>query len=411
MPKKTTKTSKRPQGAKKAKITKKSLITAKPVKAKPMSKAKKHRAVVKAKKVPSPLVRFIRKPYVIAPALALAVGGIFLGVRNYVPSLESVQESVVLIEACNNLNYDCGTGSGFAAFKDNYIVTNYHVISGADEIKIKTTNGVEGSATSILAIDPVKDIAIIEWNRTLDPIRLGSSDQANVGDKVLAIGNPLDETNVVSEGIISNKNSEHGLMTTAAISPGSSGGALILDSNHRVIGVTYLKKTSGESMNYAVKIEDVIDVFNNYNQQNYYAINANSSDSCQTTLAKISLDVGALDFSGCSGANNNIYSVSSLDVFSKVTNRRRRFEYALTERADWKVMYDRLTSSVKNLLVYTLNDSKSSAFNTNWKYAIWYANENYYYTCKTDSCKVHRYVYGTYPTEYTPTSEIELQEL
>ena len=382
-----------------AKTTARRAKKAQVVKFTPKSKSK---ALVK--KSSNPLVRIWRKPITkISLGAVVAAGAFFLIWDNIVPSLEQIQESVVQIEACNKVEYDCGSGSGFAAFRDNYIVTNYHVIKGSDTIKIKTVAGVEGKVTNVVVFDPVNDIAIVEWDRTLSPIRFGSSEDAKVGDKVLAIGNPLSETNVVSEGIISSKTSEHGLMTTAAISPGSSGGALILDSNHRVIGVTYLKHTGGESMNYAVKIEDVQKVFDNYNRKEVFTINSNTSDACHTTLAKIALDAENLAFSGCRDSQGDVYTVNSVDTFYNVTNDRMRFEHALNERSDWKVMYDRLTSGVKNWLVYTLDNSKSKAFDTNWKFAIWYANEKYYYSCQTDSCMIYRYIYGTYPTVNSDT--------
>lgn len=393
-------------------------------KAKPIKRVKKakvikytpkarSKALVKRGKSQNALVRFVKKPVTLVTfGGALAALGIFIAVDNIVPSLEQIQESVIQIEACNKLDYQCGTGSGFAAFRDNYIVTNYHVVEGADSIKIKTIKDVEGTVTNIIAFDAEKDIAILEWDKTLAPIRIGSSNDAKVGDKVLAIGNPLNETNVVSEGIISSKTSEKGLMTTAAISPGSSGGALILDSNHRVIGVTYLKKTNGESMNYAVKIEDVAGVYDMYNRNGAFSINQNNSDSCHTTLDNIALDAKNLAFSGCNGSQTNVYTVSSIDQFYDVTNDRIRFEHALNARPDWKVMYDRLSSDLKNLMVVSFGNTKSKAFNTNWKYAIWYMNEKYYYSCQTDYCMTYRYYNGIYPlTNDGSLSEDDLQEL
>ncbi len=394
----------------------KKVYTAKKISNKKVKKGKvvkyspKNKALAKKS---NPLVRFLKKPYVSIPiGAALAASAFFIISENMVPSLESIQASVVEIEACNKNSYNCGSGSGFAAFRDNYIVTNYHVIDGSDSIKIKTIDGVEGKATNIVVFDPINDIAIVEWDRTLSPIRIGSSEGAKVGDKVLAIGNPLSETNVVSEGIISSKTSEHGLMTTAAISPGSSGGALILDSNHRVIGVTYLKLMGGESMNYAVRIEDVSKVYDDYNKKEVFTINNNTSDSCHTSLAKIALDAENLAFKGCRDSQGDSYTVSSVDIFYGVTNDRARFEHALGERSDWKVMYDRLSYTAKNYLVSNLDNTKSKAFDTNWKYAIWYANERFYYSCQTESCMINRYIYGFYPTaNETGASASDLEEL
>ncbi|MBQ2695444.1 serine protease [Candidatus Saccharibacteria bacterium] len=393
----------------KSSVAKKRIKKAKIIKYSPKSSKKS----LAKKKNYGPVGRVIHHPATkISLGAILAIGAFFLIRENIVPSLESVQESVIQIEACNDLDYECGSGSGFAMFKDNYIVTNYHVIAGADSIKIKTSADVEGKATNIIAFDPIKDIAIIEWDHTLTPIRIGSSENAKVGDKVLAIGNPLSESNVVSEGIISSKTSEHGIMTTAAISPGSSGGALILDSDHRVIGVTYLKQSGGESMNYAIKIEDVVSVHDNYKDNKAFAINQNNSEGCYPTLANIALDADNLNFTGCKDSPTDIYTTSSINIFKDITNNRVRFEHALVERSDWKVLYDRLDSVVKNALVATLDDSTSALFDTNWKFAIWVANEAFYYSCQTDSCMFRRYIYGTYPTGYqVNTTAEELQQL
>lgn len=401
----------------KAKKASTKVYKAKPIRAKraKIVKSSSKKTLTKRGKKQNLMIRILKKPITYVPVAGLAALGAFAIINlNHVPTLEEVQKTVVQLEVCNDYEYSCGSGSGFAAFKDNYLVTNYHVIAGADTIKVKTAEDVEGKVTNILIFDPVKDIAIVEWDHTLPKAMLSSSENVNVGDKVLAIGNPLSETNVVSEGIISSKNSEHGLMTTAAISPGSSGGALILDSDHKVIGVTYLKKTNGESMNYAIKIEDVTKVYEDYQKQNYHYINSNTSDSCHTTLDKIALSVDALDFSGCKDSQTDNYSASSLSVFYDVTNRRTRFEHALIERTDWKVLYDRLSSSIKNQLVDNISSTHSTAFDTNWKYIIWYANEHFYYTCQTDMCMVRRYIDGYYPTsnsEFTTGTETDLEKL
>ena len=419
---KTKKTQTKTKPSKSKKTVKAKKVSTKVYKAKPIRtrraqivKNSSKKTLAKHGKKQSLIVRILKKPITYVPVAGLAALGAFLVINlNHVPTLEEVQKSVVQLEVCNAYEYSCGSGSGFAAFKDNYLVTNYHVIAGADTIKVKTADDIEGKVTNVLIFDPVQDIAIVEWDHKLSPIPLSSSENVNVGDKVLAIGNPLSETNVVSEGIISSKNSDHGLMTTAAISPGSSGGALILDSNHKVIGVTYLKRSSGESMNYAIKIEDVAKVFDDFKKQNYFYINNNTSDSCHTTLDKIALSVDELDFSGCKDSQTDNYSASSLSVFYNTTNRRTRFEHALIERSDWKALYDRLSSSVKNQILDHIDSTHSTAFNTNWKYIIWYANEKFYYTCQTDSCMVNRYIRGYYPTsnsEFATGTEADLEKL
>jgi serine protease DegQ len=126
-------------------------------------------------------------------------------------------------------------GSGVIVRKDGYIVTNSHVVQDADEIEVALSNGkiAEGK---VIGTDPETDLAVIKINLTnLPEIHFASTDQLQVGDAVLAIGNPFGIGQTVSMGIISalGRNGlnlsafENYIQTDAAINPGSSGGALI----------------------------------------------------------------------------------------------------------------------------------------------------------------------------------------
>ena len=138
-------------------------------------------------------------------------------------------------------------GSGVIVRSDGYILTNAHVIADADEILVAFFDGRTTSA-EIIGTDPETDLAVIRTNVTgLRPIRVGSSDDARVGDVVLAIGNPFGIGQTVSMGIVSAKGRygistspyEDFLQTDAAINPGNSGGALI-DVQGRLLGVNSL---------------------------------------------------------------------------------------------------------------------------------------------------------------------------
>jgi S1-C subfamily serine protease len=139
-------------------------------------------------------------------------------------------------------------GSGFVIDKAGHIVTNYHVVEGADEVDVSFSNGDRVRAT-IVGTDPSSDVAVLQVDMpasALTPIELGDSDRVRVGDPVVAIGNPFGLDRTVTAGIVSAVQRhiqapngfpiDHVIQTDAAINHGNSGGPL-LDSQGRVIGV------------------------------------------------------------------------------------------------------------------------------------------------------------------------------
>lgn len=140
-------------------------------------------------------------------------------------------------------------GSGFVLDKAGHIVTNEHVIAGAQKIQVSFSGNDQIQATTV-GSDPSTDIAVLKIDthaRALTPLPLGNSDAVNVGDPVYAIGNPFGYTRTLTAGLISAvqreitaPNSlpiENAIQTDAAINHGNSGGPLI-DVGGRVIGVT-----------------------------------------------------------------------------------------------------------------------------------------------------------------------------
>lgn len=134
-------------------------------------------------------------------------------------------------------------GSGFVISEDGYLVTNNHVIAGADEILIEFFNGEELTAT-VVGTDPNTDIALlkVDADRPLPFVPFGDSDTARVGDWVIAMGNPLGQGFSVSAGIVSARNRalsgsyDDYIQTDAAINRGNSGGPLF-NMDGEVIGV------------------------------------------------------------------------------------------------------------------------------------------------------------------------------
>jgi Do/DeqQ family serine protease len=135
------------------------------------------------------------------------------------------------------------TGSGVIISTDGYIVTNNHVVDGADELTVTLSDNKEYSAR-IIGTDKTTDLALIKIDgKNLPAIEIANSDNVKVGEWVLAIGNPLGLNNTVTAGIISAKartlgaNSvESFIQTDAAINAGNSGGALV-NTNGQLIGI------------------------------------------------------------------------------------------------------------------------------------------------------------------------------
>ncbi len=152
-----------------------------------------------------------------------------------------------------------GQGSGFLISSDGYILTNNHVAEGASEIKVKFADGGEYVAT-IVGADPTSDVALlkIDAKKALPWLKLGESDALQVGDWVMAAGNPLGLGHSVSVGIISGKGRfmpdlplDEFIQTDASINPGNSGGPLLaLDGT--VVGMNTAIIQGANSVGFAI---------------------------------------------------------------------------------------------------------------------------------------------------------------
>jgi len=164
-----------------------------------------------------------------------------------------------------------GGGSGFVLDEQGHIVTNQHVVGGAEDISVRFANGVRREA-EVVGEDPSTDVAVIKVEASegvLEPLTLGHSGSVGIGEPVIAIGNPLNVGISVTTGIVSGTERpidapngytiDGAVQTDAAINPGNSGGPL-LDSRGTVIGVNaQIASESGgfEGVGFAVPIDTV----------------------------------------------------------------------------------------------------------------------------------------------------------
>jgi serine protease Do len=171
-----------------------------------------------------------------------------------------------------------GSGSGIIFKEDGYIVTNYHVIEGAEKVTIKLANSDKVFNAKFVGAEPSRDIAVIKIDAVNLPVaKFGDSSKVKVGDVAIAIGNPLGEefAGTVTAGIVSavNRNitmqERSGKVTTydvlqtdAAINPGNSGGALVNEAGE-IIGINSLKigtNYNAEGIGFAIKINEASEI-------------------------------------------------------------------------------------------------------------------------------------------------------
>lgn len=194
------------------------------------------------------------------------------------------------------------SGSGFIITSDGYIVTNYHVVEDANEIKVTTFDDTSYEA-ELVGYDESNDIAVLKVDASgLSPVVLGDSDKMSVGDSVVAIGNPLGElTFSLTTGSISalnrkitiNNTAMNLIQTDCAINSGNSGGALF-NSYGEVIGITNAKYSGSQSsapidnIGFAIPISSVRDIISSIIEKGYvekpyigisvYPVSSNRSD-------------------------------------------------------------------------------------------------------------------------------------
>jgi len=163
-----------------------------------------------------------------------------------------------------------GIGSGVIVTTDGYILTNNHVISDADEIEVKLSDGRSANA-EVIGRDLETDLAILKINlKKLPSVALGSAETTKVGDVVFAIGNPFNVGVTVTQGIVSATHRSHlgintfenFIQTDAAINPGNSGGALI-DANGNLIGINnaiYSRTGGYQGIGFAIPVDMAKDI-------------------------------------------------------------------------------------------------------------------------------------------------------
>jgi len=172
-------------------------------------------------------------------------------------------------------SYSEGLGSGFLIDSSGYIITNNHVVESASDVSVLFTDGNNVTAT-VVGTDSSHDLALIKVDASavsgITPLKLGDSDEVEIGETVIAIGNPYGLQNTVTVGVISGldrtlsssdistgSNLDNMIQTDASLNPGNSGGPL-LNSSGEVIGVNTAIESSSSNIGFAVPSNTVSQV-------------------------------------------------------------------------------------------------------------------------------------------------------
>lgn len=188
---------------------------------------------------------------------------------------------IVLIKVYDEDGEDMGSGSGFFISETGLIATNFHVIDYADSIDVVTSDNKTYPVAYVAYFDVARDTAIIKIDAPdkFPYVKIGDSNKLELGQEVIAIGNPLGLQNTVSTGIVSSiRNNSYrtapgskDIQISAPISPGSSGGALF-NMYGEVVGITYARELDGQNLNYAIPINEIkgVSTEGRYNLVNLY---------------------------------------------------------------------------------------------------------------------------------------------
>ena len=230
-------------------------------------------------------------------------------------------------------------GSGFIISSDGYIVTNYHVVKGATSVKVTLYSGDTYDAT-VIGGDSDYDVAVIKINASgLPAVTLGNSADVNVGDTVLAIGNPLGElTFSMSQGIVSccdrainvDGTPFNMIQVDASINPGNSGGPLV-NLYGEVVGIVSAKyssysNTTVEGLGFAIPISDVraiiTDIIENgqVTGKAYLAIKAGTMTEQMAAQYDIDITEGVFVYSTESGGAGEKAGLQLGDVITKLND-------------------------------------------------------------------------------------------
>ena len=230
------------------------------------------------------------------------------------------------------------SGSGFIITEDGYIVTNNHVVEGAETLTVKMTSGEEYEAT-LIGADSENDVALIKIDAAdLPTVSVGDSDAIQVGEQICAIGNPLGElTNTLTVGYVSALDREidedgtpiNMFQTDCVINSGNSGGPMF-DMHGNVVGITTAKYSSNgssttasiEGIGFCIPINDALDIVSDLLEYGYVtgraSLGINAQDISSAVNQYYSLPCGAYVYSVQDGSAADYAGITAGDIVTAI---------------------------------------------------------------------------------------------
>ena len=257
-----------------------------------------------------------------------------------VNSVVSINVSETSVNYFGQTTQSAASGSGFFITKDGYILTNYHVVKGADSVKVTTYDGTDYDAV-IVGGDEEYDIAVIKIEGTdFRSVVLGDSSKLRIGEAIAAVGNPLGElTFSMSQGIVScvdraitvDKTPFNMIQVDCSINPGNSGGPLF-NSYGEVVGIVSAKyssysNTTAEGIGFAIPINDVIamvkDIMTNGYVTNkaYLGISAGTLTATMAQQYRYDISKGVFVYSVEDGGAADKAGLKMGDVITKIGDK------------------------------------------------------------------------------------------
>jgi serine protease Do len=255
------------------------------------------------------------------------------------PSVVAINVEITTYDIFNRPVQAQGAGSGWIIRDDGYIVTNNHVVEGATDIVVTLADGRTLPADNVYT-DPVTDLAVVKISAQNLPVLVtGDSDNLNVGDWVVAIGNALGQGIGATKGIVSalgislsespGQTLHNLVQTDAAINPGNSGGPLV-NMAGEVIGITSLKvsEVGVEGMGYAISINEAMPVINTlittgYVVRPYLGVSVYTVDQTVATYYRLGVDKGVLITDVASGSPADTAGLRAGDVITAIDGKEQ----------------------------------------------------------------------------------------
>ena len=226
-----------------------------------------------------------------------------------------------------------GEGTGFIVDSDGYILTNHHLVSSPERIRVRLADRREFTAT-LVGSDPSTDLALLKVKATsLPAVKMGDSDRLRVGEWVCAIGNPYRFEHSVTVGVVSSKGRkiynasfDAYIQTDAAINPGNSGGPLI-NAAGEAIGINSAMSVQGQGIGFAVPINVAKDILGALRTQGhvsrgYLGIQLQDLDPDLQSLVKTKEDHGAVVLDVLPGEAGEAAGLKRYDVITDVSGTR-----------------------------------------------------------------------------------------